>query len=112
MDNITIKVEVVPYNPDWPQLFEREAELIRSVLGPELTALHHIGSTSVRDLAAKPIIDIMPVVRGVNRVDQHNAKFEAAGCEYMGEFGIPGRRYSKRAGLSVLITCIQGGQCA
>ena len=50
------------YNPDWPQLFEREASRIRAALGPAILRLEHTGSTSVPGLAAKPIIDILLVV--------------------------------------------------
>ena len=59
----TVKVEVVGYNRDWATLFEEEAEKIKSILGDELIEIHHIGSTAVENLKAKPIIDIMPVVK-------------------------------------------------
>ena len=55
-------VRVEPYNPDWPAAFQREAARLRPVFGKNLVALHHIGSTAVPGLAAKPILDIMPVV--------------------------------------------------
>lgn len=51
-------VVVVPYNPQWPALYEQEAQAIGQILGENLTAIHHIGSTSVPGLASKPIIDI------------------------------------------------------
>ena len=59
-------VTVVPYNPQWPQLFEEEAKSLRALLGENLVALFHIGSTSVPGLAAKPIIDILPVVQDID----------------------------------------------
>src|SRR5271170_541544 len=62
-DIMTLKeIEVVPYNPDWPKLFDAEAAKIKQALGPNCIAIHHIGSTAVPNLAAKPIIDILPVV--------------------------------------------------
>ena len=91
-------VVVVPYNPQWPALYEQEAQSIGQILGENLTAIHHIGSTSVPGLAAKPIIDIMPVVRDLAQVDACSAQFEALGYEVMGEFGIPGRRYFRKGG--------------
>lgn len=57
---------------------------------------HHIGSTSVYGLPAKPIIDIMPVVRDIEAVDHSNSAFEQIGYECMGEYGIPGRRYLRK----------------
>ena len=86
-------ITVVPYDPAWPGLYEAEAQAIAGVLGQRLTAIHHIGSTAVPGLAANPVIDIMPVVRAVTEADECRADFEALGYEYLGEFGIPGRRY-------------------
>ena len=91
-------ITVVPYDPAWPGLYEAEAQAIAGVLGQRLTAIHHIGSTAVPGLAAKPVIDIMPVVRAVTETDECRADFEALGYEYLGEFGIPGRRYLRKGG--------------
>ena len=62
-------ITVVPYDPAWSGLYEAEAQAIAGVLGQRLTAIHHIGSTAVPGLAAKPVIDIMPVVRAVTETD-------------------------------------------
>ena len=52
-------VVVLPYDPAWPGRFEAEAALLREILGPWITGgVHHVGSTSVPGLPAKPIIDI------------------------------------------------------
>ena len=93
-----MKVEVVPYNPKWSFLYEQEADMLRRILSSELVAIYHIGSTSVAGLAAKPIIDIMPVVKCIGKIDVLNPMFEQAGYECMGEFGIPGRRYFRKGG--------------
>ena len=58
--------------------------------------IHHIGSTAIVGLAAKPIIDIMPVVKRLDEVDVVSNKFEKIGYEYLGEFGIKGRRYLRK----------------
>lgn len=91
-------IEIVGYDPSWEEKFNREARLIEEILGGELVAIHHIGSTAVKGLAAKPIIDIMPVVKDVSRADGFNARFEEIGYEAMGEFGIAGRRYFRKGG--------------
>lgn len=91
-------VRVTEYDPRWKDMFEAEARCIRAVLGENCLAVHHIGSTAVEGLAAKPIIDIMPVVKELAPVDGLNAAFEALGYECMGEFGIPGRRYYRKGG--------------
>lgn len=89
-------VTVIPHDERWETLFEAEAECLRAILGETLVAIYHIGSTAVPGLAAKPIIDIMPVVTDVTLVDAFNSPFEALGYECMGEFGIPGRRYFRK----------------
>jgi GrpB-like predicted nucleotidyltransferase (UPF0157 family) len=52
-------VRIEPPNPDWPALFEREARELERAIGPWVTGgIHHVGSTAVPGLAAKPVIDI------------------------------------------------------
>lgn len=91
-------VIVVPYSQKWKAMYEKEAEMIAEVLGDNCIAVHHIGSTSVPGLDAKPIIDIMPVVTDINKVAECASAFEKIGYEYLGEFGISGRRYLRKGG--------------
>jgi GrpB-like predicted nucleotidyltransferase (UPF0157 family) len=56
------KIKIVDYDPRWPELFEREAERIRAVLGNRALRIEHVGSTSIPGLVAKPIIDMILVV--------------------------------------------------
>lgn len=63
-----------------------------------ITSAVQPGSTAVLNLAAKPIIDIMPVVAVLSVVDQKKADFEKIGYEYLGEFGMAGRRYLRKGG--------------
>ena len=81
------------YSANWPREFDREAARLRSLLGAELISVHHIGSTSVPGLAAKPIIDLLPEVRRIEWFDEHKARLEKAGYKAWGEYGIAGRRY-------------------
>ena len=92
------QIVVVEYNPEWKQMFDEEASAIKQILGTELIEIHHIGSTSVTGLKAKPIIDIMTVVKDIAHVDRLNSEFEKIGYECMGEFGILGRRYFRKGG--------------
>lgn len=89
---------VTEYDPLWAELFEAEAARVKAILGKNCIAVHHIGSTSVTGLAAKPILDMMPVVDSLEDVDRVAPEFEKIGYEYMGEFGIPGRRYLRKGG--------------
>ena len=90
------EVVVVAPDPGWRKGFEAEAVRLPSVFGENLVEMHHIGSTAVPGLAAKPIIDILPVVRDINLVDALNDALAALGYTARGEFGLPGRRYFTR----------------
>ncbi|OUO29764.1 hypothetical protein B5F86_05575 [Lachnoclostridium sp. An298] len=92
------KIEVVDYRPEWDTMFKVESKKIKKILGKNCVGVYHIGSTSVKGLPAKPIIDIMPVVKDISLVDAHNGEFEALGYECRGEFGIPGRRFFAKGG--------------
>jgi GrpB-like predicted nucleotidyltransferase (UPF0157 family) len=98
MTNNLRKIVIVSYNPLWPQMFEEEAAKISAVFGTELISIHHIGSTSIPGLSAKPIIDIMPIVRSVETVDAFNPAMIELGYEPKGENGISGRRYFQKGG--------------
>jgi GrpB-like predicted nucleotidyltransferase (UPF0157 family) len=63
------------------------------ILGPTLVIVHHIGSTAVPGLAAKPIIDLMPLVTNLADLDRKREDVEALGFIWHGELGIAGRRY-------------------
>lgn len=92
------KVIVTAYNPDWEGQFEKAAADIRKVIGKECIAVHHIGSTSVFGLAAKPIIDLMPIVNAIETVDLLNEEMTGLGYTAKGENGLAGRRYFEKGG--------------
>ena len=86
-------VEIVEYRPEWAEIFERERTAIIERCRPWSMEVHHVGSTSVPGLAAKPILDIMLVV--ANASDGENAvePMIALGYRYRGENELPGRFY-------------------
>jgi GrpB-like predicted nucleotidyltransferase (UPF0157 family) len=87
------RVEVVPYDPDWPHLFRMEADRITAILGEEVVAIHHIGSTAIPNIRAKPIIDVLVEVQDIEKIDDFNEEMIERGYRPQGEFGIPGRRF-------------------
>jgi GrpB-like predicted nucleotidyltransferase (UPF0157 family) len=91
------RIEIVAYDPDWPALYDAEAARLRDMFGPDLVATHHIGSTAVPNLPAKPIIDIMVVIRDIRGIGQFDAGMIGMGYRVRGEcleaFGTPGRFY-------------------
>ncbi|WP_053363437.1 GrpB family protein [Bacillus sp. FJAT-27251] len=92
------KVQVCPYDEEWVFMFIKESKKLKRIFDNEIVEIHHIGSTSVQGLTAKPIIDILPVVKNINVVDQFNNEMKNIGYEPKGENGITGRRYFQKGG--------------
>lgn len=90
------RIAVVPYDPRWPQEFDRAAGEVIPALGPRLLAIHHIGSTSIPRIHAKPVIDILAIVEELHALDERTTEMEALGYQVLGEFGMEGRRYFRR----------------
>jgi len=92
------KVEVKAYSEAWKKIFNEEALRIQEIFGADIMEIHHFGSTSVTGLSAKPVIDMMPVVQDIRKVDDYNTAMVALGYEPKGENGLPGRRYFQKGG--------------
>jgi GrpB-like predicted nucleotidyltransferase (UPF0157 family)/RimJ/RimL family protein N-acetyltransferase len=86
-------IEVTAHNPHWVAAFRQEAVLLKSLFGDQALAIHHIGSTSVPGLPAKPIIDVLLEVRDIEAIDAYNQRMRELGYEPRGEYGLPRRRY-------------------
>jgi GrpB-like predicted nucleotidyltransferase (UPF0157 family) len=66
-----VGIPVVTYDPGWAEWFEAERAELARALSPWLSGgIHHIGSTAVPGLAAKPILDIMAGVRDLTEAAQ------------------------------------------
>ena len=98
VSKVKIKVvEVVEFEPLWFEDFKREQALISAALSQcNLVKAHHIGSTSVAGLCAKPIIDILLEVNSLDVLDEQNDVMASLGYVAKGEFGIPNRRYYQK----------------
>ena len=70
--------------------------MVANALGDVLVAIHHMGSTAIPGIHAKPIIDMLAVTEDVRLLDEHASRLEALAYEALGEFGIPGRRYFRK----------------
>jgi len=100
MDNVSaqsLAVVVADHDAAWATQFLAVEALIRRQVGDAVTAVDHIGSTSVPGLAAKPVIDVLVRVIDLDRID---ARFDdamaAVGFASRGEFAISGRRFYVR----------------
>ncbi|MGM2834701.1 GrpB family protein, partial [Bacillus cereus group sp. Bce025] len=62
-------VEVVTHNEEWSKMFKEGATEINTIFGNEIINIHHIGSTAIQNIKAKPIIDILIEVKVLEQVD-------------------------------------------
>jgi GrpB-like predicted nucleotidyltransferase (UPF0157 family) len=92
------RVEVVSYNSNWKKMYKEESEKIKNILNDIIVDIHHIGSTAIPGIKAKPVIDILVEVKDIEAVDRYNNKMEELGYEAMGEHGIPKRRFLRKGG--------------
>lgn len=72
-------IVLLEYDSQWPERFRRESENIRTALGEQALRIEHVGSTSVPGLIAKPIIDIVLVVRDSSEESAYAPQLERAG---------------------------------
>jgi len=90
-----MKVKLEKYNPKWESFFEIEKEMLLNVLGSNGIKIEHIGSTSIKDICSKPVIDIMIGVKREKQLDSNINKILTLGYTYVQKYEIfmPFRRY-------------------
>lgn len=92
------RIEVEAWNPDWSDRFVQTRAALMQIW-PEALSIHHIGSTAVPGLAAKPTIDVLVVLPGGVGIEARYPGMTAAGYDCRGECldapqpGTPGRFY-------------------
>jgi GrpB-like predicted nucleotidyltransferase (UPF0157 family) len=90
------KVQLVPYDPQWPIEFDKERLEIEKAIGADILSVDHIGSTSIPGLCAKPIIDILIGLKDFGDGFRCVSALEKLGYTFRGEHGIPGRHYFRK----------------
>ena len=86
-------VALSPHDPQWTARAGALIEALQAAAPDALTALHHIGSTAVPGLAAKPVIDLLGETEGLAAIGAARPALEALGWRWRGENGAAGRRY-------------------
>jgi GrpB-like predicted nucleotidyltransferase (UPF0157 family) len=92
------KIELVPHSPIWEKYFQKESQTLSKVLRNNIVEIHHIGSTAIPKILAKPILDILCVVHTMDGIDLFKNEFKKLGLIWKGEHGIPGRLHFVRLG--------------
>jgi GrpB-like predicted nucleotidyltransferase (UPF0157 family) len=86
-------VALAPHDPQWTVRAKALIADLRAAAPDALTALHHIGSTAVPGLAAKPVIDLLGEAGSLAAIEAARPALEALGWRWRGENGATGRRY-------------------
>ncbi len=73
-------------------MYNREVRALKVVFNKEILKIHHIGSTAIPGISAKPIIDILIEVHKIDKIDDYNTKMSEQGYIPKGESGISKRR--------------------
>ena len=90
------EVSLLSTHDAWAKEFEIEKTRIVEAIGPHILDIQHVGSTSIRGVPAKPILDVLVGVENFERAGVCVAPMESIGYFYRGEFGIPRRHYFVR----------------
>ena len=80
------------HNPEWRNAATTICSQLKNSVGHG--DWHHVGSTSIPNISAKPILDVLGVVDSIEAFDSFKTKIEGLGFTWKGEYGIEGRRYS------------------
>ncbi len=71
-----VAVQLETHNPDWARWAAREVDRLRTVVGDSLRKVHHIGSTAISGIVAKPILDLLPEFQSLSALDAARPMFE------------------------------------
>lgn len=86
-------VELAEYNSNWKKEYEKEEKLLKEVLGDRIIEIHHIGSTSIEGLKAKPVIDILVVINSLDEITEIEEMLKPYDYENRGQQGVPDRYF-------------------
>lgn len=93
-----MKVRLTDFSENWAEMYQIEVQFLKSIFGDEIIRFEHFGSTSVYGLKAKPVIDMMCIVKDIERIDSFNTEMASLGYDVAGEWGITGRRLFRKGG--------------
>jgi len=78
--------KLLAYDPTWPKQFKTKAAILFKLLGSEALSIEHIGSTAIPGMIAKPQIDILIIVKDLNRIKDYYDQMQQAGFTPRGDY--------------------------
>lgn len=90
------KYRIVPYSPEWPEWFTKEAKTLKDIFGSAALSIDHVGSTAIPGMSAKPQLDILVQMKDAGEADACNEALADAGYKAYGDvLGKGGRLFSR-----------------
>lgn len=86
-------VELENYNEKWKEEYLKEEELLKEVLKEKIIEIHHVGSTSIEGLMAKPVIDIMIAIKSFDEIEEIEQILKNYDYENRGHQGVESRYF-------------------
>ncbi|WP_264740560.1 GrpB family protein [Cytobacillus firmus] len=93
-----MKIRLTEFSDNWALMYRQEAQFLKTIFEDEIIKCEHFGSTAVRGMKAKPVIDMMCIVKDIEKIDEFNQEMKNLGYEAAGEWGIAGRRLFRKGG--------------
>jgi GrpB-like predicted nucleotidyltransferase (UPF0157 family) len=92
-----MSIELKPYDSGWPEQYEREKEVTKRALGAAASEIEHVGSTSIPEMSAKPVIDIAAKVSSFDCIDEECVqRFADIGYVYVPHEWFKARRFFRK----------------
>jgi len=89
-------IELMEYTPMYKQFYLKECKVVEKVLRSNLIDVHHIGSTAIPKILAKPTLDVLCIVHTLDGIPVFKDEFEKLGLQWRGENGMSERYYLER----------------
>ncbi|MDV3256820.1 MAG: GrpB family protein [Sphingomonas sp.] len=86
-------VRLVRHEPGWARIADEESDRLLGAAEGAILEVHHIGSTSIPGILAKPIVDLMGIAPSLDELERARGRIEVLGYAWHGEFGLQGRRF-------------------
>ena len=86
-------VELNDYNPNWKKEYLKEEKLLKKVLKDYIIHIEHVGSTSIEGLKAKPVIDIIIVIKSLKEIPEIENILKAYDYSNRGPQGVDDRMF-------------------